>query len=139
MRVMGQPAATGLIQNNIEGPFFADFAASTGLDITAEFQPADVTGIKDTEQLRVLKSGLFDIISLRLSQVSRDEPTILGLDLVGLNPDYASGRETVAAFQSVVDARLQEQFNTKLLGVWPFGRRCCSANPRFRRLPTLTG
>lgn len=139
MRVMGQPAATGLIQKNIEGPFFADFAASTGLDITAEFQPADVTGIKDTEQLRVLKSGLFDIISLRLSQVSRDEPTILGLDLVGLNPDYESGRETVAAFQSVVDARLQEQFNTKLLGVWPFGPQVIFCKPEIASLADLQG
>ncbi|PUB17452.1 TRAP transporter substrate-binding protein [Yoonia sediminilitoris] len=139
MRVMGQPAATGLIQNNVEGPFFADFAKSTGLDITAEFQPADVTGIKDTEQLRVLKSGLFDIISLRLSQVSRDEPTILGLDLVGLNPDYESGKESVAAFESVVDARLQDQFNTKLLGVWPFGPQVLFCKPEISSLADLNG
>lgn len=139
MRVMGQPAATGLIQKNIEGPFFADFAASTGLDITAEFQPADVTGIKDTEQLRVLKSGLFDIISLRLSQVSRDEPTILGLDLVGLNPDYETGKKTVAAFKPVVDARLQEQFNTKLLGVWPFGPQVIFCKPEIASLADLKG
>ncbi|SMX25564.1 TRAP transporter substrate-binding protein [Boseongicola aestuarii] len=139
MRVMGQPAATGLIQKNVEGPFFADFAASTGLDITAEFQPADVTGIKDTEQLRVLKSGLFDIISLRLSQVSRDEPTILGLDLVGLNPDYETGKKTVAAFMPVVDARLQEQFNTKLLGVWPFGPQVLFCKPEISSLADLKG
>ena len=139
MRVMGQPAATGLIQKNVEGPFFADFAASTGLDISAEFQPADVTGIKDTEQLRVLKSGLFDIISLRLSQVSRDEPTILGLDLVGLNPDYDTGKETVAAFASVVDERLQEQFNTKLLGVWPFGPQVLFCEPEISSLADLKG
>ena len=88
LRVMGQPVATGLIQKNVEQPFFENFAEETGLDgYTADYQPVDVTGIKDTEQLRILKSGLFDIISLRLSQVSRDEPTILGLDLVGLNPD----------------------------------------------------
>lgn len=139
MRVMGQPAATGLIQKNVEGPFFADFAASTGLDITAEFQPADVTGIKDTEQLRVLKSGLFDIISLRLSQVSRDEPTILGLDLVGLNPDYETGKTTVEAFKPVVDARLQEQFNTKLLGVWPFGPQVIFCKPEIASLADLKG
>ena len=139
MRVMGQPAATGLIQKNVEGPFFADFGASTGLDVVAEFQPADVTGIKDTEQLRVLKSGLFDIISLRLSQVSRDEPTILGLDLVGLNPDYETGKKTVAAFKSVVDARLQEQFDTKLLGVWPFGPQVLFCEPEISSLADLKG
>jgi TRAP-type C4-dicarboxylate transport system substrate-binding protein len=139
MRIMGQPAATGLIQNNVEGPFFADFAARTGLDIIAEFQPSDVTGISDTEQLRILKSGLFDIVSLRLSQVSRDEPTILGLDLVGLNPDYETGRESVDAFQPVVDARLQEQFNTKLLGVWPFGPQVLFCEPEIASLADLEG
>ncbi|MEY8120354.1 TRAP transporter substrate-binding protein [Falsihalocynthiibacter sp. BN13B15] len=139
MRVMGQPAGTGLIQKNVEGPFFADFAARTGLDIDADFQPADVTGIKDTEQLRVLKSGLFDIISLRLSQVSRDEPTILGLDLVGLNPDYETGKKTAAAYLPVVDARLQEKFNTKLLGVWPFGPQVLFCKPEISSLADMKG
>ncbi|WP_417725531.1 TRAP transporter substrate-binding protein [Salipiger sp.] len=140
LRVMGQPVATGLIQKNVEQPFFENFAEETGLDgFTADYQPVDVTGIKDTEQLRILKDGLFDIVSLRLSQVSRDEPTILGLDLVGLNPDYAAGKETVAAFAPVVDARLQEKFNTKLLGVWPFGPQVLFCEPEIASLADLKG
>lgn len=139
LRVMGQPAATGLIQKNIEQPFFENFAEKTGLDLTADYQPVDVTGIKDTEQLRILKDGLFDIVSLRLSQVSRDEPTILGLDLVGLNPDYETGRATVAKFAPIVDATLQEKFNTKLLGVWPFGPQVLFCKPEIASLSDLTG
>ncbi|NBB97408.1 MAG: ABC transporter substrate-binding protein [Alphaproteobacteria bacterium] len=139
LRVMGQPVATGLIQANVEQPFFENFAENTGLDHTADYQPVDVTGIKDTEQLRVLSNGLFDIISLRLSQVSRDEPTILGLDLVGLNPDYDTGRVTGEAFAPVVDARLQETFNTKLLGVWPFGPQVLFCEPEFASLSDLEG
>lgn len=140
LRVMGQPVATGLIQKNVEQPFFENFADETGLDgYTADYQPVDVTGIKDTEQLRILKDGLFDIVSLRLSQVSRDEPTILGLDLVGLNPDYEAGRATVEAFAPVVDARLQEKFNTKLLGVWPFGPQVLFCEPEIGSLADLKG
>ncbi|EIE52953.1 ABC transporter substrate-binding protein [Salipiger aestuarii] len=140
LRVMGQPVATGLIQKNVEQPFFENFAVQTGLDgFAADYQPVDVTGIKDTEQLRILKGGLFDIVSLRLSQVSRDEPTILGLDLVGLNPDYATGRETVAAFAPVVDAQLQARFNTKLLGVWPFGPQVLFCEPEITSLADLKG
>lgn len=139
LRVMGQPVATGLIQKNVEQPFFENFAERTGLDMDADYQPVDVTGIKDTEQLRVLSNGLFDIISLRLSQVSRDEPTILGLDLVGLNPDYATGRATIDAFAPVVDARLQERFNTKLLGVWPFGPQVLFCEPEIASLSDLDG
>lgn len=139
LRVMGQPVATGLIQKNIEQPFFENFAERTGIAADVTYTPVDVTGIKDTEQLRVLKNGLFDIVSLRMSQVSRDEPTILGLDLVGLNPDYASGRKTVAAFKSVVDAQLQKKFNTKLLGVWPFGPQVLFCKPEIAGLSDLQG
>ncbi len=139
LRVMGQPVATGLIQKNIEQPFFENIKERTGLDIEVSYQPVDVTGIKDTEQLRILKSGLFSIVSLRLSQVSRDEPTILGLDLVGLNPDYPTGKQTVDLFAPVVDARLQERFNTKLLGVWPFGPQVLFCKPEISKLADLSG
>lgn len=138
-KAMGQPIATGLIQKNVEQPFFENFKEKTGIDATIEYTPVDVTGIKDTEQLRILKNGLFDIVSLRLSQVSRDEPTILGLDLVGLNPDYATGRKTVAAFKDEVDEQLQKKFNTKLLGVWPFGPQVLFCKPEIGKLTDLSG
>ncbi len=85
-KAVGQPLATGLIQKNKEQPFFENFAKNTGLPIDVDYKPIDTLGIKDTEQLRVMKAGLFDIVSLRVSQNSRDEPTLLGLDLVGRQP-----------------------------------------------------
>lgn len=77
LRVMGMPLATGK-----EQPFFDNFAKQTGLPIEMDYKPLDSTGVKEFEQLRVPKSGLSDIVGLRLGQVSRDEPTILGLDLI---------------------------------------------------------
>lgn len=138
-KALGQPVATGLIQKNVEQPFFENFAERTGIDASVDYKPLDVTGIKDTEQLRILKAGLFDIVSLRMSQISRDEPTILGLDLVGLNPDYDTGRKTVAAFADKVDAQLQAKFNTKLLGVWPFGPQVLFCEPEIGQLSDLRG
>ncbi|MBY6142204.1 TRAP transporter substrate-binding protein [Leisingera daeponensis] len=139
LKVLGQPVATGLIQKNVEQPFFENFAERSGLDAETDYKPLDVTGIKDTEQLRILKAGLFDIVSLRMSQISRDEPTILGLDLVGLNPDYETGRKTVDAFEDAVDAQLQAKFNTKLLGVWPFGPQVLFCKPEISQLSDLKG
>jgi len=49
-KAMGQPIATGLIQKNIEQPFFENFAERTGINATMDYKPIDVTGIKDTEQ-----------------------------------------------------------------------------------------
>jgi TRAP-type C4-dicarboxylate transport system substrate-binding protein len=139
IKVIGQPLATGLIQKNKEQPFFEGLAAKTGLPIEIDYKPVDTTGIKDVDELRVMKSGLFEMASLRMAQVSRDEPTILGLDLVGLNPDYPTGRKVVKAYQDVVDKRLQQQFNVKLLGIWPFGPQVLFCKKPIAKLADVKG
>ena len=111
----------------------------SGLPIEVDYKPVDVTGIKDLEELRILKSGLFDIVSLRMSQVSRDEPMILGLDLVGLNSDYKTGRKTAKAFYDILDKQLQGKFKTKLLGIWPFGPQVLYCKPEIKKLTDTKG
>ena len=138
-KVIGQPAATGMVQKNKEKPFFDEFAKRTGLAIDADYKPIDQLGIKDTEQLRVMKAGLFDIVSLRVSQNSRDEPTLLGLDLVGASPDYATARKVYDAYFDTLDQRLQKQFQVKLLGAWPFGPQILFCKKPVSRLADLKG
>jgi len=139
IKVIGQPLATGLIQKNKEQPFFETLAQKTGLPIEVEYKPIDTLGIKDTEQLRVMKAGLFEMASLRMSQNSRDEPTILGLDLVGLNPDYATGKKVADAYGKVLDERLQKQFGVKLLGIWPFGPQVFFCRKPITKLGDIKG
>lgn len=138
-KAIGQPLATGLIQKNKEQPFFEHFAERTGLPIDVDYKPIDTLGVKDTEQLRVMKAGLFDIVSLRVSQNSRDEPTLLGLDLVGASPDYATGRKVANAYFDTIDQRLQKQFNVKLLGVWPFGPQILFCKKPINQLADVKG
>jgi TRAP-type transport system periplasmic protein len=138
-KAIGQPLATGLIQKNKEQPFFEHFAEKTGLPIDVDYKPIDTLGLKDTEQLRVMKAGLFDIVSLRVSQNSRDEPTLLGLDLVGAAPDYATGRKVAKAYFDTIDARLQQQFQVKLLGVWPFGPQILFCKKPITKLADVSG
>ena len=139
LKVIGQPIATGNIQKNREQPFFEQLAAKTGLPIKIEYKPLDTLGIKDTEQLRVMKAGLFDIVSLRFSQNSRDEPTLLGLDLVGAAPTYEISRKVADAWQPVLDKRLQKQFGVKLLGHWPFGPQMLFCKPEIKGLADVKG
>jgi TRAP-type transport system periplasmic protein len=139
LRVLGQPAGSGLIQQQKEQPFFEAFGARAGIDAEVSYLPVDVAGIPDTDGLRVLRSGLFDIVSIRGPQVSRDEPTVLGLDLVGLNASFEAGRANTAAFLDVVDARLQSNFNAKLLGVWPAGPQVIFCKPEVKGLADLRG
>lgn len=139
LKALGQPGATGDIQKSREGPFFQNFAERTGLDINVSFQTLDQTGVKGAEELRILKSGLFDIISLRFQQVSRDAPVLMGLDLVGLNTSYENGRKTMEEFGPIADRELQKTFNTKLLGFWPFGPQVLFCNREITGLADLKG
>jgi TRAP-type C4-dicarboxylate transport system substrate-binding protein len=139
LKMIGQPLATGLIQKNKEQPYFEAFAQKAGIPVEIDYKPIDTLGIKDTEQLRVMKAGLFEMASLRMSQNSRDEPTILGLDLVGLNPDYKTGREVAKAYAGILDQRLQKQFGVKLLGIWPFGPQVLFCKKPIVRLADVKG
>jgi TRAP-type C4-dicarboxylate transport system substrate-binding protein len=139
LKVIGQPLATGLIQKNKEQPFFEALAQKSGLPIEVEYKPIDTLGIKDTEQLRVMKAGLFEMASLRMSQNSRDEPTILGLDLVGLNPDYKTGLAVAKAYAGILDQRLQKQFGVKLMGIWPFGPQVFFCKKPIAKLADVKG
>lgn len=139
LNVLGQPLATGLIQKNMEQPFFENFAERTGLDIKANYKAIDVTGMKSEETLRLLKNGLFDIVSIRTAQAARDEPFLLGQDLVGLNPDYDTSRRVYERYKVYFDQRLQERFNAKLLGLWPFGPQVLFCKPEIKGLKDIKG
>ncbi len=139
IKVLGQPAGSGLIQKNKEQPFFEKLAATSGINAKVDYVPVDVSGIPDTDGLRVLKSGLFGLVSIRGPQVSRDDPTILGFDLVGLNPSFEAGKKNTDAFFSTVDRRMQANFNAKLLGVWPAGPQVIFCKPKIKGLADLKG
>ena len=139
LKVLGQPAGSGLIAQKKEKPFFEKLGANAGLNVTTQYLPVDVAGIPDSDELRVLKSGLFDIVSIRGPQVSRDAPSVLGLDLVGLNTSFAAGKQHTKAFFDYVDHRLQKQFNAKLLGVWPAGPQVIFCKPAITKLADLKG
>jgi TRAP-type C4-dicarboxylate transport system substrate-binding protein len=139
LRAAGNLVATGLIQQQKEQPFFENFAKNTGTPIDVDYKPMDVLGVKDADGLRVLKSGLFDIVTLRLAQVSRDEPFFLGPDIVGLSTDYATGRKVVDAYREAFDKRLQERYNGKLLGIYAFGPQVLFCKVAITGLADLKG
>lgn len=139
LRVAGNLVATGLIQQTKEQPFFENFAKNTGVPIDADYKPMDVLGVKDADGLRVLKSGLFDIVTLRLAQVSRDEPFFLGPDIVGLSTDYEVARKVVDAYRDAFDKRLQERHGGKLLGIYPFGPQVVFCKVAIGGLADLKG
>ena len=121
IEVVGQPAETGPIQYKLEQPFFEQLAQITGLALDVQYRTTDTLGIRDDHQLRLVKDGALQLVSLRFLQNASAEPSLLGVDLPGLVTDYAVARAVVEAYAPVLDQRLREGFNAKLLGIWPFG------------------
>jgi len=139
LNVLGQPIATGLIQKNKEQPFFENFSKNVGFEAKVNYTPIDVTGQKSEETLRLSKTGLFDIVSLRAAQAARDEPFLLGQDIVGLVPDYKMARKVYDLYAPHFDKVIQEKFNSRLLGLWPFGPQVLFCKKEIKGLRDIKG
>ena len=119
--VIGQPASTGSLQSEKEAPFFNRLSAQTGLPIKVTYHALNDVGFRDTHQLHMIRDGQFDLVSLRFIQNSDAEPSLFGIDLVGLNTDWDKAQAVVREYSPTVDRYLQETFHAKLLGIWTFG------------------
>jgi TRAP-type C4-dicarboxylate transport system substrate-binding protein len=139
IRVLGQPLAAGPIQKNIEQPFMSTLASRFGLPLTIEYVPADSSPPASSEPLSALRSDQFQIAALRVSQVGRQEPAFLGLDLVGLNPDYATATRVIDTYTPVLDQWLQERSGVKLLAAWPFGPEVLFCSKPISQLSDIKG
>ena len=64
---------------------------------------------------------------------------MIGLDLIGGSPDYATSRKAADAWSPVLDARLQKQFGIKLLGHWPFGPQMLFCKKPIAQLADVKG
>lgn len=137
--VVGQPTSTGLLQQAKEEPFFAGLADATGLPLKVTYHPLETIGLKDTHQLQMLEDGLFDLVSLRFIQNSEAEPSLQGIDLVGLYADYDTARRVVRQYSGTVDRYLRERFDAKLLGVWTFGPQVFFCRVPIRGIEDIAG
>jgi TRAP-type transport system periplasmic protein len=139
IHVVGQPSQTGVIQKKLEQPFFEQLAVTTGLPLDIRYQTSDTLGIKDTHQLLMLKNRTLNLVSVRFLQNATVEPTLLGVDLIGFTTGFETARAIVEAYAPVLDRRLQERFDSKLLGIWPFGPQVFFCRVGIRGLSDLAG
>lgn len=137
--VVGQPAMTGPIQYRLERPFFEQLAQITGLPLRIHYRTIDTLGIRDDHQLKLVKSGALQLVSLRFLQNASAEPALLGVDLPGLVTDFKAARAAVDAYTPVLDRELQENFDGKLLGIWPFGPQIFFCRSAITRLHDISG
>ncbi len=139
IKVVGQPSMTGSMQKNMEQPFFESLQKKTGLPIIVDYRPVDQMGFKDNFELAMLKRDPIDIVSLRFVQNGQDEPSLIGIDLPGLIPDYQTAREIGQAYGTFIDENLQHRYDAKLLGLWTFGPQIIFCNKPVHQLSDLKG
>lgn len=139
LSVIGQPSSSGVLQRDKEAPFFANLGATTGIPLQITYKPLEQVGFKDNHQLQMLKDGMFDLVSLRFLQNSETEPSLTGIDLIGLIPDYEAAHKVVAAYSGTVDSYLQQRFKAKLLGIWTFGPQEIFCTRALHQLRDLAG
>jgi TRAP-type C4-dicarboxylate transport system substrate-binding protein len=139
LRVAGSVSATGNIQAHKEQPFFEALAERTGLPLAISYQPIDRLDMDPEEGLELVQHGIVDIASLGVAVISKRDPFFLGLDVVGLTPDYESAKRVASAFSGPIGTHLRDTYNAKLLGIWPFGPQVLFCKPAVRGLDELDG
>jgi len=113
--------STHLHHTEVEKDFYANLADTTGLDISVNFNPLNVVGVKMQDTLRFVRSGAFDVVQTTISAAARDDPFIEGIDLIGVSPDLDTLKEVVEVYRTPLEKRFAERFNARVMSLWPSG------------------
>ncbi len=138
LRVIGQPTSVGDMQRLMEQPFFRGLPVAAGLPVSVTYTPADGM-VADAKRLSQLKDGEIDLVSLRLPETIRQEPAFLRVDIPGASMDLASAREAAQGLVGEIDHRLQANWDSRLLGLWPMGPQVLMCLRPVRQFSDLKG
>src|SRR3954468_16020149 len=102
----------------VETPFWNEvIPKASGGQITADAAPLDQLGVADEAVLRLLKLGAFDFASFDIVKLGGDDPRFEGCDLSGLTFTFEEARKGCNAWRATMDRIMQQNWNTKLLGI----------------------
>ncbi|MBW1691157.1 MAG: TRAP transporter substrate-binding protein [Deltaproteobacteria bacterium] len=102
----------------IERPFWEELAKETADKLDIQFHTRDELGLKGYDDLRKLKSGVFDIVCIDPAYVSGDDLFWDGMNLIGLAPDLQTGREVMESMRAAGNERLKKLWNGMLIFTW---------------------
>jgi len=138
-KIVGQPTTVGPIQQIFEAPFFEALAKDSSIPLLFQYAPTNVQGFKEDYQLKFLKEGYFDLVSLRFLQNEGLEVALTGVDIPGLQENFSSARNFTEAISPFLDQNLQKNFQAKLLGTWAFGPQELFCTKPIKNLADLKG
>lgn len=110
---------------------------SGGFEVNrSEFQSV---GIDLADGLRLLSTGAFDMATIQVGSVAKDDPFLEGIDLIGVSTNMADLKQAVEAYREVFNARLGEKFGVQAAAIWPFGPQIFLCNAEMTSLADLDG
>ena len=132
--------AIGMYQTKaIEIPWAETVGKATDGKITAEILPHDMVGIPYLQVLRLLQVGALEFSRGVVSSMGGDNPRFEGLDHPGLTPTLDDYRKAVDAYQPVLAAIFEKQWNVKLLRISPNPPQVFWCNATIEKVADLSG
>lgn len=111
--------------------------AEAGFEVNrSEYQ---AVGIDLADGLRLLSTGAFDMATIQVGSVAKDDPFLEGIDLIGVSTNMADLKGAVDAYREVFNARLVEKFGVTAAAIWPFGTQVFLCNAEMTSLIDLDG
>lgn len=123
----------------IERAFYNGLSAETGIPLQITYNPMDQVGVQAADALRHLRSGAFDVMSVVIGPVARDEPFFDGMDLIGVSTTVDELKAAVDAGREAFDRRLLDRFGARAMALWPFGPQYFFCKPAVRGVADLRG
>ena len=99
-----------------------------------EFQ---AIGVNLADGLRLLSTGAFDMATIQVGSVAKDDPFLEGIDLIGVSTNMADLEDAVEAYREIFNARLEEKFGVTAAAIWPFGTQIFLCNAEISSLDDL--
>ncbi|WP_299476840.1 TRAP transporter substrate-binding protein DctP [uncultured Roseibium sp.] len=111
--------------------------ADAGFEVNrSEYQ---AVGIDLADGLRLLSTGAFDMATIQVGSVAKDDPFLEGIDLIGVSTNMEDLKGAVDAYRDVFNARLAEKFGVTAAAIWPFGTQVFLCNADMTSLANLNG
>ena len=124
--------------DDVDRPLWDNLTKETDGRIKVKYVTLNEAGIKGDQALRFLKKGAFDIMTISVSYVSGDEPSLVAIDLPGIAFDFKTLKKMSDAYRPVMAERLKE-FNGVLLTHWPFNPQIVFCKDKINSLADLAG
>ncbi|MCG8511368.1 MAG: TRAP transporter substrate-binding protein [Rhodospirillales bacterium] len=124
--------------DDVDRPLWDSLSKETNGRINVKYVTLNEAGIKGGQALRFLKKGAFDIMTISVSYVSGDEPSLVAVDLPGVAFDFETLKQISDAYRPVMAERLKK-FDGVLLTHWPFNPQIVFCKDKIESLDDLAG